>query len=154
MPKLIVYGLAMLMLNKGKKDVALKAMLDFDTYIGPGGSINLLNKQPGERSRSPIQVVLGDCPRLPRETSRQGGGLRQHYCTQHSREAVVGRSSCDHDERQEEHRENLCIHHGRVSGRRFSEMSKKVGILQLHPYHLRHEGATRIQAASRGTRLQ
>ena len=44
MPKLVVYGLCMILLAKGKRLHALKTILDFDTYMRPGESHDLLKK--------------------------------------------------------------------------------------------------------------
>ena len=44
LPKLITYGMCMLLLHQCKRDKALKLILDFDTYMRPGESFDLRPK--------------------------------------------------------------------------------------------------------------
>ena len=153
MPKLIVYGLAMLMLNKGKKDVALKAMLDFDTYIGPGGSINLLNKHP-VRGAGPQYKWYSVIVRDFHEKRPDKVGVFDNTIALNTPERLWLGEALATMMKGKKNTVKIFAFTMEEFRKTFSEMSKKVGILQLHPYHLRHEGATRTQAASRGTRLQ
>eukprot|EP00438_Fugacium_kawagutii_P007991 Skav234597 [mRNA] locus=scaffold5214:85992:100513:- [translate_table: standard] len=145
LPKLVVYGMCMKMIAQGKKEHALKAILDFDTYMRPGESQDLMKKHlvipaPGAGPQfrwygvivrdydelRPDKVGIFDNTLLLNSVERTwlGDVLHKHVkMLSRANSKIFSFSS-------EEFRKIV------------GEVAQEMGVSSVHPYQLRHGGAS------------
>jgi len=145
LPKLVAYGMSMHLLALGKRLQALKLILDFDTYMRPGESQDLVKKNLviPVKSAGPqykwYAVVIRDFEdgkpdkvgiydnSVPLNTPERmwlGPVLRNHVKTLSSKESKIFPFQSD------EYREDLDV------------AAKALGLTGIHPYQCRHGGAS------------
>lgn len=118
LPKLIAYGIAMKFLAAGKREQALKVVLDFDTYMRPG-EIRPVSLSPSCSSQgrwSSVPVLRGDCQTIRGREARQGGSFRQYNFAGQQRKTLVGGFPPSSSEGKEDDRSHLSIHPRQFSG--------------------------------------
>lgn len=153
LPKLVVYGLCLKMIAQGKRAHALKTILDFDTCMRPGGSQDLMKKHlvitaPGAGSQfrwygvivrdydelRPDKVGIFDSTLLLNSVERGwlGDMLHKHVKTlSRPNSKIFSFSSGDFR-------------------KTVSEVGEELGVDSIHPYQLRHGGASdNLNAKSR-----
>ena len=144
LPKLVAYGLCMILLAKGKRLHALKLILDLDTYMRPGESHDLLKKNlvvPVSKAGPQYKwyaIVIRDFDELrpdkvgifdnsiplnSRERTWIGDVLHQHVRTLPKKDSKIFPFDAA-DFRQE-----------------MSAAGERLRLVGLHPYQLRHGGA-------------
>ena len=140
-PMLVAHGLSMLIFAQGQKMMALKLILDFDTYMRPGESIDLVKQNvipPVKKAGAQYQwfaVVVRDYDQL--KPDMQGGDLRQFDPTRQQELQVDWGDSlppCQPTDKVFDFRME-------DSGKHLQEVGKRLGLNGVHPYPLRHGGA-------------
>lgn len=145
LPRLLMYGIAMKLISKGFREMGIKTILDFDCYFRPGESLTLKSRNvvapvPGAgrqfqsytivikdfESGKPDKVGIFDNAVKLDNPKTQWLGAQMHQLARrtNSQDDVVFTFAMD------EYR------------RRFVEAGTELGIPGLHPYQLRHGGAS------------
>ena len=94
-----------------------------------------------EVSRSSIQMDHSDNSRSRRASTRQGGSLRQFDSHRPEGGAMGRKRVVENEETAFTRRQDLRVHHEDFRGK-FAQAGANLGIENLHPYQLRHGGAT------------
>ena len=144
MPKLIVYALAMLLLAQNKRSMALKIMLEFDTYMRPGESLDLRKrhfikpvKQAGPQYRWFSIIVRDFDDQQPDKV-----GVFDNSIPLDSRERLWLGEILNHHVQSLRNTEDLIFSFSMDQYRKeFTKAAKRLQMEGLHPYQLRHGGA-------------
>lgn len=144
MPKLIVYALAMLLLARRQRAMALKVMLDFDTYMRQGESLDLRRrhfvkpvKQAGPQYRWFSIIVRDFDDQQPDKV-----GVFDNSIPLDSVERVwLGEILNHHVQGLKDVEDNIFPFTMEQYRKEFCRAAKRLQMDGLHPYQLRHGGA-------------
>lgn len=149
-PKILAYGISMQLIAKGFKTMGIKVILDFDTYMRPGESIDLkvrhlilpvkgagamykwhtlVVRDFDDEKPDKVGVYDNSIPLNSTERLWLGDVLEVHAKGLKDPEAFMFQFKMD-DYR-----------------KRFNQAAKDLGLSTLHPYQLRHGGAADDLAA-------
>ena len=145
LPKLVVYGLCMKMIAHGKRTHALKTILDFDTYMRPGESQDLMKKHlvipaPGAGPQFRwYGVIVRDYDELRLDKV----GIFDNTLLLNSVErGWLGDILHKHVKTLSRPNSKIFSFSSEDFRKTVSEMGKELGVDSIHPYQLRHGGAS------------
>eukprot|EP00438_Fugacium_kawagutii_P002485 Skav209078 [mRNA] locus=scaffold207:207591:211020:- [translate_table: standard] len=145
LPRILMFGIAMDLLARGKRDMALMTVLAFDCYLRPGEALDLKGKnivapvlQAGKQFKWVTVVVREAEGRKPDKTGVYDNSIPidKNQLQWLGRELLTTKRNLNSVEdllfsfTMEEYRTE------------FARSGKKMNIEVLHPYQLRHGGAT------------
>jgi hypothetical protein len=144
LPKLIVYGMCMILLSKGKRLHALKLILDFDTYMRPGESQDLLAKNlvaPVARAGPQYKwyaVVIRDFDeKRPDKVGVYDNSVPLNSPTR----KWIGPILHSHVKTLASPTAKMFPFSGEEYRKEFTKAAEMMNLKGLHPYQLRHGGA-------------
>lgn len=144
LPKLVAYGMCMILHAMGLKLHALKLILDFDTYMRPGESLDLLKKdlvKPVSNAGPQYRwyaVVIRDFDELRPDKV----GVFDNSVPLNSRERKwIGPVLHAHTKTLPSSHSKIFPFTAKEYGREFTKAGELLGLKGLHPYQLRHGGA-------------
>ena len=143
MPMLLAYGLAMALMSRSQKEMAVKVILDFDTYMRPGESIDLKNKHlvrpvkgAGPQFRWHFIIVRDFDEKQPDKV-----GVFDNTIALNSADRIWIGDVISTMMKGKDKEAKIFSFSMEEFRKQFGEVSKILGIPGLHPYQLRHGGA-------------
>lgn len=143
-PALVVNGIAMILLHQNQRLMGLKVLLDFDTYMRPGESIDI-------RARQVVPPVVGAGPQylwyhvVIREFQEgrpdKIGVFDNSVALDHPQRSWLGEVLFGHSKTVNSKDDFLFQFKMEEYRHAFSMAGESLGISGLHPYQLRHGGA-------------
>ena len=144
-PKTLMYGMSMLMLHRGKRDMALMVMAAFDLYLRPGEGLSLVARNivapipvAGSQFRVVTVIVRDFDSGVPDKVGVYDTSLRMG----NPKTAWVGEFLLK-KAKEVNSKDDLIFSFNMEEYRKeFIAVGKLLGVDQLHPYQLRHGGAS------------
>ena len=144
-PKTLMYGMSMLMLHRGKRDMALMVMAAFDLYLRQGEGLSLVARNivapipvAGSQFRVVTVIVRDFDSGVPDKVGVYDTSLRMD----NPKTAWVGEFLLK-KAKEVNSKDDLIFSFNMEEYRKeFIAVGKLLGVDQLHPYQLRHGGAS------------
>ena len=144
LPRILAYGIAMVLLARGKKLMSLKVLLDHDTYMRPGESLALRSQdivapvRGGGRNYQAVCIVIRDQEwGQPDKVGVFDNTLRMDS---KGRE-FIGELMLAQARRQTSGDSLIFPFTAKEFREHFRAAGEALGVQALHPYQLRHGGA-------------
>jgi hypothetical protein len=144
-PKLLMFGIAMRLFYKGFKDMALKVLTDFDLYLRPGEGLALKAKNilppvmvAGAQFKMTTVVIRDFESGVPDKVGVYDSALRLD-----NRETCwIGEFLLQLSRKQKNQEDRIFQFTMEEFRKQFMDAGKALGVEGLHPYQLRHGGAS------------
>lgn len=145
LPKLVTYGMAMIMLARNRREMALKVILDFDTYLRPGESFDLLKKdvvapvRGAGRHFQSVAVVVRD---IEHQKPDKVGVFDNTILLDSPDRKWLGDILLNHVKKISNKDHKVFDFSSEEFRKEFVQAGERLSLRGLHPYQLRHGGAS------------
>ena len=145
LPACIAYGIAMDLIARGKRVMGLKVLMDFDAYLRPGESLGLKVKDilKPVRGAGPqfrfYSIIIRDQEDLVADKT---GIFDNTVLFNTPGREFVGEMMWSHSRTRNHVTDNLFSFTAEDFRREFQLSGSRLGVQKLHPYQLRHGGAS------------